>query len=327
VKTRPRYVTALLSFWSATMSPVPYLGVFLGLLGAFGPVPPRQKEEPPPILSVRTELVTLPVTVIDRRGRFVTGLRQEDFTVYDGGERRTIEFFTGEDMPATIGLVIDSSSSMRDRREHVTTAATAFGASSHPLDEFFTINFNEAVWPGLPPSIAFTEDRDQLRAALSVAPARGMTALYDAIDRALGHLQLGTRDRRALIVVSDGGDNASSGTLDAVLDGARRTGAVIYTVTLWHPDDRDARPRVMKRLARETGGEAFTPARADDVIGAFAQIAREIRSGYTIGFVPPATADGGFRSIQVVVDAGDRRHLVARTRAGYHAGASGRTVR
>jgi VWFA-related protein len=309
------------------MRPVPYLALFLGVWSASGSVPPQQQVEPPPILSVRTDLVTLPVTVVDRHGRFVTGLDREDFTVYDGGERQTIEFFTSEDTPATVGLVIDSSGSMRGRREEVTAAATAFAALSHPLDEFFIVNFNEAVWPGLPPSVPFTEDRDQLRAALSVTPARGMTALYDAIERALNHLQLGTRDRKALIVVSDGGDNASSQTLDAVLERGRRTSSVIYTVTFSDPDDHDARPQVLKKLAHETGGAAFTPRRGDDVMSSFAQIAREIRSGYTIGFLPPETSEGGFRSIKVVVDAGDRRQLIARTRAGYYAGPSGRTVR
>jgi Ca-activated chloride channel family protein len=308
------------------MKPLPYLGLFLGLCSAFASASP-QENEPPVILSVETGLVTLPVTVIDRRGGFVTGLRQEDFTVYDNGERQTIQFFTSEDVPATVGLVIDSSSSMRGRREDVTAAAAAFAAMSHPLDEFFTVNFNEVVWPGLPPSVAFTEDADRLRAALSGAPAQGMTALYDAVDRALDHLQLGTRDRKALIVVSDGGDNASSQTLDAVLEHARRTNAVIYAVTLAEPDDREARPRVLKKLARDTGGNAFVPARSADVMRSFTQIATELRSGYTIGFIPPETTDGGFRSVRVVADPGGHRQLTVRTRAGYYAEPSGRTDR
>ena len=194
------------------MRPLPSLALCLGLWSAFGSPSPQQRVELP-ILSVRTDLVTLPVTVVDRQGALVTGLRREHFTVYDTGEQQTIQFFTSEDLPATIGLVIDSSGSMRGRREEVTAAAAAFAAISHPLGEFFTVNFNEAVWPGLPPGVPFTEDTGQLRAALSAAPARGMTALYDAVYRALEHLQRGSRDRKALIVVSDGGDNASSQTL------------------------------------------------------------------------------------------------------------------
>lgn len=309
------------------MRPLPFLGLFLGVWSALGSASPQQNVEPPPILSVKTDLVTLPVTVVDRHGGFVTGLRREDFTVYDSGERREIQFFTSEDAPATIGLVIDSSASMRGRRADVTAAAAAFADMSHPFDEFFTLNFNEAVWPGLPPPLVFTEDMDQLYAALSAAPAAGMTALYDAVDRALDHLELGTRDRKALIVVSDGGDNASSHTLDAILDHARRNSAVIYAVALFDRNDHDANPRLLKRLARDTGGHAFRPERADDVMRSFEQIARDIRSSYTIGFLPPDTPDGGFRPVRVVVDAGDDRQLIVRTRAGYYAGPSGPTIR
>ena len=308
------------------MRPLPSLALYLGLSSAVVSALPQQPVEPP-ILSIRTDLVTLPVTVVDRHGGLVTGLRPEQFTVYDNGERQAIQFFTSEDLPATIGLVLDSSGSMRGRRDEVTAAGAAFAAISHPLDEFFTINFNEAVWPGLPPGALFTEDRRQLGAALSAAPARGMTALYDAVDRALEYLQRGSRDRRALIVISDGGDNASSQTLDAVLQHARRTNAVIYSVTLFDPDNREARPQVLKTLAREAGGRAFAPGRAEDVTKSFAQIALEIRSGYTIGFVPADTSGAGFRSLRVVVDTGDDRQLIVRTRAGYYAGPSGPAVR
>jgi Ca-activated chloride channel homolog len=309
------------------MKPLPGVALLVGLWNAFGAASPYQNVEPPPILSIRTDLVTLPVAVVDRHGRFVAGLRREHFTVYDSGERQMIQFFTSEDLPATIGLVIDSSGSMRGRRDAITAAADALAAISHPLDQFFTINFNEALWWGLPPSVGFTKDTDQLRAAMSAAPVQGLTALYDALDRALTHIQLGTRDRKALIVVSDGGDNASSQTLEAVQEHARRTSAVIYAVTLFDPDDHDANPQLLKKLARDTGGDAFTPRRPADVMRSFAQIAREIRSGYTLGFSPPEGANGGFRSVRVVADAGGHRDLIVRTRAGYYAGPSGPAVR
>jgi Ca-activated chloride channel family protein len=296
-----------------------YLATFIAAWGVSLVASPQQIADQP-VLSVKTDLVTLPVRVVDRDGSPVAGLRQEHFIVYDNGLRRPIEFFTAEDLPATIGLVIDSSGSMRTLRDEVTAAATAFAALSHPLDELFTINFNENVWPGLPPVLPFTTDRNQLRTALAAAPTEGMSAVYDAIDRALAHLEQGTRDRKALIVVSDGGDNASAHSFDDVMERARRSTALIYAVTLFDPDNHDARPRVLKRLARATGGEAFTPRRASDVPGSFEQIARELRSGYMIGFQPPENAEGGFRSIRIVADAGDGRQLVARTRAGYYAG-------
>jgi Ca-activated chloride channel family protein len=296
-----------------------YFATFVSVWGACVFASPQQTDRPP-VLSVTTDLVTLAITVVNRDGTFVEGLRPEHFNVFDNGERTPIEFFSSEDLPATIGLVIDSSGSMRDKREQVTAAATAFAALSHPLDELFTINFNERVWPGLPPAVEFTADRDQLRVALAGAPAQGMSAVYDAVDRALAYLEHGTRDRKALIVVSDGGDNASAHSLDQVLQRARRSTAIVYAVTIFDRDDHDARPRILKRLARDTGGEAFTPRGASEVVQSFEQIARELRSGYTIGIQPPDRIDGNFRSIRVVADAGDGRTLVARTRAGYYAG-------
>jgi VWFA-related protein len=293
--------------------------LLIGAWGVCASTMPAQNVERPPVLSVRTDLVILPLTVVDRNGAFVTGLRQEDFTIYDNGEPRAIQFFTSEDLPATIGLVIDSSGSMRERGEQIAAAVTAFGSLAHPLDEYFIVSFNERVWLGLPPPDPFTADRNLLRAAISSTPAAGMSAVYDAVDRALDHLQLGTRDRKALIVLSDGGDNASSRSLEGVIERARRSAAAIYSVALFDRDDRDARPRALRKLSRETGGDAFTPKDASDISAAFVQIARELRSGYTIGFVPPDTADAGFRSIRVVANAGDQQPLTVRTRAGYYA--------
>jgi Ca-activated chloride channel family protein len=301
------------------MRTLPCVALMMTAFGVCGSTWPQQAQEPPPVLSVHTDLVTLPVTVVDRNGGFVSGLRQDDFTVYDNGESRPIEFFTNEDAPVTIGLVIDSSGSMRGRREEIAAAVSAFAALSHPLDEFFLLTFNDAVWLGLPPSQAFTSDPYLLHAAISALRTEGMSALYDGVDRALDHLELGTRDRKALVVLSDGGDNASSQTLRGVTDHARQSGAVIYAVILFDRDDHDARPRVLRTLAGETGGDAFTPRRPSDVMSAFTQIAKELRSGYTIGFVPPDRVESGFRSIRVVADTRDRRPLIVRTRAGYYA--------
>jgi Ca-activated chloride channel family protein len=272
------------------------------------------------VLSVHTDLVTLPVTVVDPEGGFVTGLRQEHFTVYDNSQPQHIEFFSSDDLPVTVGLVIDCSASMQSKRTEIAAAVTAFAAMSHPLDEFFTVNFNEHVWLGLAPPLAFTQDADQLRAALARAPSAGMTALHDGVDRGLAHLRNGTRDRRALIVVSDGGDNASLHTVEEVVEQARMAGAPIYSVTVFDPNDHAARPRLLKTLARETGGRVFTPRNTAEVMAAFAQIAREIRAGYTIGFVPAETTAASFHVLRVLVDTGTRRGLTARTRAGYYAG-------
>jgi Ca-activated chloride channel family protein len=293
-----------------TRLPAHWIGFSLGA--------PQLAPDQHPTISVETNLVMLPVTVVDRRGQFVGGLTREQFTVFDNDEAQPIQFFTSEDIPTTVGLVIDCSSSMRTRRADVTAAGTAFAESAHPLDELFTLNFNEAVWPGLPPGMTFADNPAQLHRALARAPANGMTALYDAIDRALDYLQLGTRDRRALIVVSDGGDNASSHTLASVLDIARRTNAIIHAVSLPDEDRNDAKPDVLRKLAHETGGTVFSPKNADGVRRAFEEIGRDLRSGYMLGLSPPEGNDG-FRTIRVVADAGDGRALTARTRAGYYA--------
>lgn len=294
-----------------------------GLSGALVLGAPQQAADQRPTIKVETNLVMLPVTVLDRHGEFVSGLTQEQFVVYDNGEPQPIQFFTSEEMPATVGIVIDSSGSMRQHRPTVTAAATSFARSAHPLDELFSVNFNEYVWPGLPAGFVFARDVEQLHQALARAPAAGMTALFDAADRALMHLELGSRDRKALIVVSDGADNASTQTLDAVIEHARRTGAVIYAVTLADMDSRDARPGVMKKLARETGGDMFVPRSVDDVMEAFEHIGREIRFGYMVGFSPPTVDVGEFRTTHVVVKSADGRALNVRTRAGYYAGPTG----
>jgi VWFA-related protein len=304
-----------------------HVGLLLCLWIALASAAPQKEAERRPTISVETDLVMLSVTVLDRHGALVPGLTSEHFKVYDSGQPQTIEFFTSEDIPATVGLVIDSSSSMRGRRQEVTAAATAFANVSHPLDEFFTMNFNEAVWPGLPPPLVFAKNVEQLRSALAQAPARGMTALYDAIDRSLAHLLLGKRDRKVLIVVSDGGDNASSHTLDDVLAYARRTNAVIYAVILAGPDDEEARPGVLKTLANESGGTAFSPKAAQDMTSIFTRIALEMRSGYTIGFSPPVAVQAGFRSVRVTVADADHRQLTARTRGGYDAGHAARRAK
>jgi Ca-activated chloride channel family protein len=308
------------------MRPLALAGLLLGLWMALLSAAPQRETGRRPTIAVETDLVVLSVTVVDRHGAVVPGLTAEHFRVYDNGQPQAIEFFTNEDIPATIGLVIDSSSSMRGRRKEVTAAATAFAAVSHPLDELFTMNFNEAVWPGLAPPFAFAHNVEQLRAALAQAPAQGMTALYDAVDRSLEHLQLGTRDRKVLIVVSDGGDNASLHTLNDVLMNARRTSTVIYAVMLFDPDDHDAKPGVLKALARETGGTAFAPKDAQDMMTIFTQLALEIRGGYTMGFSPPSASHDGFRTVRVMVDDTDHRQLIARTRRGYDARRATRPV-
>jgi VWFA-related protein len=265
-------------------------------------------------------MVVLHATVQNHKGVLVPGLDQTDFQVYEDGDRQQIKYFSHEDIPVTVGLVVDNSGSMRSKRPEVISAALAFARSSNPLDQMFVINFNENVSFGLPANMPFTDQVDQLRVALSRIAADGETALYDAVAAGLEHLKEGSRDKKVLIVVSDGGDNASKHSLTQIMTMAGRPEAIIYTIGLFDEEDPDRNPHVLKQLARETGGEAFLPQSVRDVVPVCEQIARDIRSQYTIAYVPTnRKQDGTYRTIQVKTSAPGRGHLLVRTRSGYYA--------
>jgi VWFA-related protein len=257
-----------------------------------------QDPGPRPTFASRADLVVLQVSVIDRRAGFVAGLPREAFVVRENGVPQPITMFAPDDTPVTVGLVIDNSTSMVPRRDAVREAGLAFAESSHPDDELFTINFNENVWPGLPPGQPFTSDRGSLRQALARSTARGKTALFDALLTALRHLDRATQARKVLLLVSDGGDNASRARFPEVLDAALRRDVVIYTICLADRDDREARPGLLRELSKVTGGESFSPKSNQDLIPTLQRIARDIRSSYTIGYAPPARA-GVRRKIEV----------------------------
>ena len=279
--------------------------------------PASATQDPPhTIFSSRSEVVLVHVSVLDGKSRLVPGLPREAFTVFENGQPQPITFFHNDDNPVTVGLVLDCSTSMQRKREAIIAAGIAFAQSSHPSDELFTVNFNEQVWSGLPVSIPFTSDVEQLRNALQRSGARGRTALFDAMQFALGHLQKGQRQKKVLIVVSDGGDNASRATFDDVLQAAQRSDAIIYALSLHDQYDDDARPDVLRKLTGATGGKAYFPRDPSDSSAVLTQIAQEIRSGYTLGYVPPATGDG-YRAIGIDVRPADGRKLSVRARPGY----------
>jgi Ca-activated chloride channel family protein len=270
------------------------------------------------ILSSRTDLVVLPVTVLDGRGRPVPDLTPANFTVAENNVVQPVTFFLREDAPATVGLVIDNSGSMRKKRDDVIAGGLVLARASNPRDELFTLNFNEHVWAGLPPDLPFSHDPEQLQRALSTMTTDGLTALYDATIAALDHIDAGTTTRKVLILVSDGGDNASRQSLAAVVDRARRADVVIYTVGLIDDDDEDADRGVLKQLAQLTGGAAYFPARVEEATQVFERIAHEIRAGYTLGYVSPEEPrDGSFRRVRVTVSTPQRQRFAVRTRSGY----------
>jgi Ca-activated chloride channel homolog len=283
------------------------------------------REQAPQRFTSHSALVVVPVSVIDRKAGLVAGLPQDAFTIYDNGKPQTITVFENADRPVTVGLLIDSSISMLRRREAVVAAGTSFANSCHPEDEMFTINFNERIWPGLPEGMAFTSDRAELTRALNRSGARGQTALFDALWTGLAHLATGHHQKKVLIVVSDGGDNASRRTYDDVLAAASQMDAVIYTVSIDDVDQSEANPDLLKKLARTTGGESFFLRQLKHVAPTLERISRDIRSGYTIGYVPTEPGRAGERhTIRVDVRAPDRRKLAVRARSEYVAGGAGR---
>jgi Ca-activated chloride channel homolog len=275
-----------------------------------------------PVFSSRAELVVAHVTVKDRQGAYVRALPEEAFRIFEDGTPQRIEFFTGEDAPVTVGFLVDSSGSMREGRQRVVAAATAFAEASNSQDELFALAFNEHVRAALPPSAPFTSDATVFRAALAGAMgAQGRTAMYDAISNGLSYIAMGHHPRRVLVVVGDGGDNASTTTFDQVLKQAQASNAAIYTVGIIDPLERDANPRLLKRLALATGGESFFPSDMNDVDEVFQRIADDIRHSYTLGYVSSNPArDGRFRRIRIVATDPARRSLRVRTRDGYRAG-------
>ncbi len=297
-----------------------FLSIATAGLGFAGAQDPQSNEDSPSLrISVNVELVALPVTVRDAKGRPVVDLRERDFEVYENGVRQSVRVFRHEDIPVTVGLVIDHSGSMRPKLSQTIDAARTFVHASNPEDEMFVVNFNERVQVGLPSQVRFTNRFDQLEPAILRAPAAGQTALYDAVFDALTQVGTGAREKRALIVISDGGDNASAHTLTDVLKLAARSTAAVYTIGIFDSDDPDRNPDILRRLAHATGGEAFFP-QSDAIVATCDYIAHDMRSQYLVGYVPTPTAQhAGYRSIRVTARAAGKGKLSVRTRTGYFA--------
>ncbi len=304
----------------------------LVLLALFAGVPAAQVVAPAlaeqPVFKSESQLVVLHVSVRDRAGRYVSGLSRDAFTVIDDGQPQAITMFSGDDVPASVGLVIDNSSSMAPSRERVIAAAVAFARNSHPQDEVFALSVNEHVREAWPPAIIASTSPHEFAAALTKAiTARGMTALYDGVAEALRRVRRGVHTRQVLILLSDGGDNASTISEDVIVREARTADAVIYTVGLIDPLVRDGNPSLLRRLSRETGGESFQPRNLDQVPPTLELIARDIRSAYTLAYTPTLGAGQVSgerrRTVRVYVRAPDGRVLRVRTRDGYFAEPAG----
>jgi Ca-activated chloride channel homolog len=270
-----------------------------------------------PVITQEVRLVLLPVTVRDREGHFVSGLRASNFHVYEDGHLQQIAIFRDEDVPVTVGLVVDHSGSMVHWMQAVVDGAVAFVQASNPRDREFVVNFAVTVSFGLPNGVTFTDSLPELEAALSTPSASGRTALFDALAAALRHISTNRASKKALLLISDGGDNASTHSFAAVLRMAKASDVEIYSIGLLDPLSEDQNPKVLTKLSHATGGEAYFPTSPEEVATVCRSIAADIRHQYTLGYDPPNKERGAFRKIRVLVDAPGRAKLSLRTRPGY----------
>ena len=300
--------------------------------------PPLIQQLPPPLpppgaqtetghrIKSAVDLVVLHVTVADERGDFVPDLKAGNFKVFEQKVEQKISFFAREDIPVTMGLVIDNSGSMQEKREQVNAAAMTFVRTSNPQDEAFVVNFSDEYY--LDTEGDFTSDQHNLDEALSRIDTRGSTALYDAVIGSLAHIKKGHKDKRVLLVITDGDDDASQKSFEDAIKAAEQSNATIYAIGVFSEDDRQHQKamvrhskKVLKELTEATGGQAYFPDSLSDVTPICQQVAREIRNQYTIGYYPTNTAkDGTFRALQLkVIPPNGRGKLSIRTRTGYYA--------
>jgi Ca-activated chloride channel family protein len=302
---------------------------------AIAPPPPPSEQAPATVpqgtgkISLNVNLVVLHTSVLDDRGKFVEGLTQENFRVYEDKVEQKLSIFKREDIPVSMGLVIDNSGSMRDKRPRVNEAALTLVQSSNPQDEAFVVNFNDDFYLDLDKD--FTNSIPELKEALERIDARGSTALYDAIIGSLDHLKKGSKEKKVLLIVTDGEDNTSRNSLEKTLREIQRTDTVIYTIGLLGQESKKSAKTARKALvsiAQASGGVAYFPENVEDVHAICEQVAHDIRHQYTLAYYPSnSTRDGSFRSVHVdVIPPRGHGKLLARTRNGYYAPGGGSTA-
>ena len=264
--------------------------------------------------------VLLHATVVDDKQRIVTDLDRTAFTVLEDGKPQTIVSFHNEDIPVSMGIVIDNSGSMREKRAKVNQAALNLVRASNPKDEVFVVNFNDEYYLDQD----FTNDLLKLKEALEKIDARGGTALRDAIVASAEHLKRDARlERKVLFVVTDGDDNASRESLeDAVKQLQVENGPSVYAIGILGDEEHPKRARrALEVIAQRTGGLAFFPTTLDQVDEISRQVAHDIKNQYTIGYKPTVPrSSGGFRTIRVDAKFKGHNKLVVRTKSGYYAG-------
>jgi len=272
------------------------------------------------IISVHTELVVVPAVVTGTRGQRVSGLTQENFRVFEDGHPLPVVAFHHGDASLTLGLIVDRSQSMRSKADALFAVVSRVLLAASSRDELFAVSFNDSVKPALPDDRPFTRVPGEILEAAAAIPAEGLTALYDGVAAGLAQLQRGHAERHALIIVSDGGDNASRAKYADILALARQSDAVIYAIGLLgtSPSEEQEDAGLLTRLCKDTGGVAYFPKTAEEIATVSAQIASDLREQYTLGFTP-AESPGPkrFHRIEVRATGIDHRKLHVRARTGY----------
>ena len=267
-----------------------------------------------PAFHAETRLVVLHATVRNSHGEVITNLDRQAFTVYENGRPQPIKVFRRDDIPVSLGLVIDNSGSMRPVRARVEAAALAFARASNPLDQMFVLNFADKVRIDVP----FTSDVAVLEAGIARVDSIGGTAMRDAVEAAESYLNdHAARERKVLLVITDGNDNASAASLERIRQTAEQREIAVYAIGLFgDPSGARVAHRELDQLAER--GLAYYPPSIEAVDDVALDIARQIRRQYTLAYAPLNQAlDGSYRSIRVAV-AGPERFSV-RTRTGYRA--------
>jgi len=292
--------------------------------------PQAEKKGKEYTINVDVNLVVLHATVLDKKGHMVNDLGQTDFRVVEDGIAQKLSVFSHADIPVTMGIVIDDSGSMKEKRQSVNASAVTFVKTSNPSDQVFVVNFNDVYYLDTPGD--FASNIEDLKSALDKIDSRGGTALYDAVYASIDHLKLGNRDKKVLLVITDGEDNASRYTFDELMARAQKSNAVVYTIGLLgseepgglfkiHGGEAHRAAKVLEKIAEATGGVPYFPKSLDEVESTCRQIARDIRNQYTLAYYPTnAKKDGTFRNVRVEAFLPtSKAKLVVRTRPGYYA--------
>lgn len=273
-------------------------------------------------LRVDVPLVLIPVHVTTRWGRPITDLKRDDFRLYENNVPQTITSFASEDAPVSIGLLFDMSASMRDKIRKAGESAVEFLKTANTEDEFFLIEFNDK--PRL--AVPFTRDADDIQRELARARPRGQTALLDAIRMALIEMKSARYAEKALVIISDGGDNHSRSSAAEIRDAMLEADVQVYAMGIFDPgthglsrEERDG-PQLLTDLAEETGGRHFPVKALDELPGVCARIGEALRNQYLLGYVPSnSERDGKYRRVKVTLSAPEGKTWRVRSRLGYHA--------